>query len=96
MPHRQADTTGLAERLPEPPGDWLRSDEPGDIVTYRLPDDDGVCAAAKLVVRPDLLGERAVRLDRTRGCRSAGTDRFDDVSQAVDAVERELAAVVEG
>jgi len=83
----------LAARLPaDPPAGWQRTDGSGGIVEYRLPGEDGVCAAAKVTVRPDVLGEAAVRVDRTEGCRSAGTARYDDVEAAVDAVRTELQA----
>lgn len=89
------DPEQLADRLPSPPGAWDRTDENGGIVEYRIDGDDGVCAAAKLTVRPDLLGDHAVRLDRKQGCRSAGTSRFDDVTAAVEMVETELHAANE-
>ncbi|MES3517307.1 MAG: hypothetical protein PPP58_06555 [Natronomonas sp.] len=89
------DPDRLAERLPDPPEPWVRSDDGGGIVEYRIPGDDGVCAAAKLTIRPDVLGDSAVRLDRKQGCRSAGTDRFDDLATALDVVETELEASIE-
>lgn len=81
----------LPRQLPtDPPGDWRRTDPGGGIVEYRLPDEARVCTAAKLTVRPDLLGDAAVRLDRTQGCQEAGTTRYDDLSEAVAAVRRTL------
>ena len=84
------DPDRLTEQLPDPSGAWDRTDEAGGIVEYRIAGDDGVCAAAKLTIRPDLLGEHAVRLDRKQGCRNAGTSRFDDLAAAVRTVETEL------
>jgi len=84
------DPEQLTERLPDPPGEWNRTDDGGGIVEYRIAGDDGVCAAAKLTIRPDLLGDAAVRLDRKQGCKNAGTTRFDDLASAVGAVETEL------
>ena len=84
------DPERLTERLPAPPGRWTRTDEAGGIVEYRIAGGDGVCAAAKLTIRPDLLGDHAVRLDRKQGCQSAGTSRFDDIGTAVETVETEL------
>ena len=86
----------LIERLPEPPGEWTRTHEPGGIVEYRIAGNDGICAAAKLTIRPDLLGDRAVRLDRKQGCKGAGTSRFDDLASAVGTVEAELHAADNG
>jgi hypothetical protein len=81
----------LAAALPDdPPTDWRRSDESGGLVEYRLPGSDGVCAAGKVGIRPDVLGESAVRVDYTRGCRHAGTSYYDDVASAAAAVERAL------
>ena len=59
-----ADPQALVDRLPAPPGDWKRSDEPGGIVEYRLPDEESPCTAAKVAVRPDVLSDAAVRLVR--------------------------------
>lgn len=87
-----ADPERLVDRLPAPPGAWTRTDDNGGIVEYRIAGDDGVCAAAKLTIRPDLLGDHAVRLDRKQGCRSAGTTRFDSLDAAVETVEAELRA----
>jgi hypothetical protein len=83
----------LQAALPAPPGAWERYDE-GGAVQYRLPGEDGICAAAKLTARPDRLGEAAVRVDRMADCRSAGTTRHPDVAAAVDAVSEELSAVL--
>jgi hypothetical protein len=86
------DPEQLVDRLPAPLGAWSRTDDTGGIVEYRIPGDDGVCAAAKLTIRPDLLGDHAVRLDRKQGCQSVGTSRFDDITTAVETVEAELRA----
>jgi len=83
----------LEAALPAPPGTWERHDG-GGAVQYRLPGDDGVCAAAKLTARPDRLGDAAVRVDRMAGCRSAGTTRHADLADAADAVAAELSAVL--
>ena len=80
----------LLDRLPAAPGDWERNEEPGGIVEYRLPDEDSPCTAAKIAVRPDILTDAAVRLVRKRGCSDAGSDTFDSLDAAVDAVGREL------
>ncbi|MES3162333.1 MAG: hypothetical protein PPP55_12310 [Halorubrum sp.] len=85
-----ADPDVLRERLPPAPGDWTRTDDTTGTVEYRLPDDDTPCTAGKLTIRPDVLGDDAVRLDRTVNCRSAGTDRFDSVADVVRVVDREL------
>ncbi|MFB6128091.1 MAG: hypothetical protein ABEJ79_12480 [Halolamina sp.] len=85
-----ADGAALVDALPEPPAGWQHSVDGGAVVEYRLPGDDGVCAAAKLTVRPDVLGDAAVRVDRTRGCKSAGTTYHGGVAEAVEAVETEL------
>lgn len=85
-----ADPDDLLERLPAPPGAWERVDSTGGIVEYRLAGEAGVCAAAKVTVRPDPLSAAAVRVDRTRGCASAGTTRHDDVERAVAAVRAAL------
>ncbi|WP_299235670.1 hypothetical protein [Natronomonas sp.] len=90
-----ADPHRLADRLPAPPGEWTRTDNDGGIVEYRIAGDDGVCAAAKLTIRPDHLSERAVRLDRTQGCQRVGTSRFDAVDAAVETVETELRSAAE-
>ena len=94
-PDAAVDPERLAASLPTPPADWERTDAGGGIVEYRLPDEDGVCAAAKVNVRPELLGEAAIRIDLTDGCRSVGTARYDDLPAAVEAVEAELAAAPE-
>lgn len=57
------DPERLSQRLPAPPGEWDRTDDGGGIVEYRIAGTDGVCAAAKLTIHPNLFGERAVRLD---------------------------------
>ncbi|MFW6316880.1 MAG: hypothetical protein ACOC06_00240 [Halorubrum sp.] len=94
MDHQELETAAdpdvLAERLPPAPGGWERTDDLTGTVEYRLPGDDGVCTAAKLSVRPDALGDAAVRLHRTVDCQTAGTDRFDAVDDAVAVVTREL------
>lgn len=94
-PEDTVDPAALVDRLPDPPGAWTRTDQTGGIVEYRLAGADGVCAAAKLVVRPDLLGGDRVRVDRKQGCSDAGTDTFADLDGAVATVERELAAVAD-
>lgn len=94
-PESAADPERLVDRLPSPPEPWERSHDGGGIVEYRLAGDDGVCAAAKLVVRPDLLGDSAVRIDRKQGCQSAGTTRHEDVASAVDALGTELDAATD-
>lgn len=86
-----ADPAELTERLPTAPGEWERSDAAGGIVEYRVAGDEGVCAAAKVTVRPDPLSEAAVRVDRTQGCSSAGTTRHDGIGSAVAAVRTALA-----
>jgi hypothetical protein len=85
-----ADPQALVDRLPAAPGDWERNDEPGGIVEYRLPDEESLCTAAKVAVRPDILSNAAVRLVRKRGCSDAGSDTFDSLEAATDAVSREL------
>ena len=80
----------LIDRVPAAPGDWERNEEPGGIVEYRLPDEESPCTAAKIAVRPDILSDAAVRLVRKRGCNDAGSDTFDSLDAAVDAVGREL------
>lgn len=85
-----ADPQALVDRLPAAPGDWERNDESGGIVEYRLPDEDSHCTAAKVAVRPDILGNAAVRLVRKRGCSDAGSDTFDSLDAAADVVSREL------
>ncbi|MXR50022.1 hypothetical protein GRX03_00155 [Halovenus sp. WSH3] len=91
-----ADPDRLVEALPPARGAWERTDHEGGIVEYVIAGDDGVCTAAKLVVRPDVIEETAVRLDRKRDCTDVGTDRFDDVAAARETVERELSAVLDG
>ena len=80
----------LSQRLPAPPGEWTRTDDGGGIVEYRIAGTDGVCASAKLTVRPDIFSEHAVRVDRKQGCKNAGTTRFENVRTAVETVETEL------
>jgi len=80
----------LIDRLPAAPGDWERNEEPRGIIEYRLPDEESPCTAAKIGVRPDILSDAAVRLGRKRGCSDAGSDTFDSLDAAVDAVGREL------
>lgn len=94
-PETAVDPERLVASLPDPPADWERTDTGGGIVEYRLPGEDGVCAAAKVSVRPELLEEAAVRIDLKDGCRSVGTVRYDDLSRAVEAVEAELTAAPE-
>ncbi|SDW62745.1 hypothetical protein SAMN05443574_105101 [Haloarcula vallismortis] len=93
-PETAADPEALVAALPDPPAPWQRSDANGGIVEYRIPDDDGVCAAAKLVVRPELFDDSAVRVDRKQGCKDVGTGRHPDIESAVDAVTTEIAAAV--
>jgi hypothetical protein len=91
-----ADPGRLTAELPaDPPSGWQRSDTGGGIVEYRLPGDDGICAAAKVTVRPDVIDSAAVRADRKKGCQSAGHETFDDVETAVDAVESTLDRALE-
>lgn len=79
----------LVAALPEPSGGWERH-VGGGAVQYRVPGEHGVRAAAKVTVRPDRLGEAAVRVDRITGCRTAGTTRHEAVDEAVAAVETAL------
>ena len=82
-----ADPETLTAQLPSaPPAGWQRTDSGGGIVEYRLPDDQGLCAAGKVTVRPDVLGDAAVRVDLAKGCSSAGTTMYDSVAAAVEAV----------
>ena len=91
-----ADPERLAAELPaDPPAGWQHSDTGGGVVEYRLPGDDGICAAAKVTVRPDVIDSTAVRVERTKGCRSAGHDTYDDVGAAVEAVESTLRHALE-
>ena len=86
-----ADPETLAAQLPAtPPAGWQRTDNAGGIVEYRLPDDEGLCAAGKVTVRPDVLGDAAVRVDLAKGCRSAGTTYYDTVAAAVAGVAETL------
>lgn len=82
----------LAAHLPTPPQEWDRTRQNGGAVQYRLAGEDGVCALAKLTVRPDHLGKAAIRIDRTGGCRHAGTSKHDDIEEVVQTVTSELAA----
>lgn len=95
-PETAADPDRLSAALPTAPGVWERTDHEGGIVEYVIAGDEGVCTAAKLVVRPEVIDDAAVRLDRKRDCASAGTDRFETVEAAAETVERELAAVLDG
>ena len=90
-----ADPETLTEQLPAAPGEWTRTDESGGVIEYRLPSDESPCTAGKVAVRPDILGDAAVRLVRKRGCSNAGSDRYDSVDAAVRAVTRELRHVLE-
>jgi hypothetical protein len=94
-PETAADPEALVAALPDPPAPWQRSDANGGIVEYRIPDDNGVCAAAKLVVRPELFDDSAVRIDRKQGCKDVGTERRPDIESAVDGVTTELSAAVD-
>lgn len=94
-PETRATPDRLLEALPAPPGDWTRTDREGGIVEYRLPADDGVCDAAKLVVRPELFADAAVRVDRVRGCHGAGTTRHEDVVETSDVVAAALSSGAE-
>jgi len=86
-----ADPEALAARLPAaPPAGWERTDNDGGIVEYRLPGDEGLCAAGKVTVRPDILGDAAVRVDLAKGCQSAGTTDYDSVAAAVEGVAATL------
>lgn len=85
-----ADPSQLVDLLPEAPGPWQRTDENGGIVEYRIAGGDGVCAAAKILIRPDVLGDHAARIDRKQGCKNAGTDRFEDLGALVETVNTEL------
>jgi hypothetical protein len=91
-----ADPERLSAELPaEPPAGWQRSDSEGGIVEYRLPGDDGVCAAAKVMVRPDVIDETAVRVERKKGCQTAGRSRYENVEAAVEAVRDTLERALE-
>ena len=91
-----ADPDRLERRLPaDPPAGWQRTDAGGGIVEYRLPGDDGVCAAAKVTVRPDVVDSAAVRIERKKGCQTAGRSTYDDLEAAVDAVETTLHRALE-
>ena len=90
-----ADPSALADKLPDPPAGWQRSDATGGITEYRYAGDDGVCAVAKLSIRPDLLGSDAVRVDPKRGCSSGKTRYYESIEAAVDGVTTELRRVTE-
>lgn len=90
-----ADPDALREALPPASGDWTRTDDVTGTVEYRLPSDNTPCTAAKLTVRPDLLGDSAVRLDRTVDCHDVGVSRFDAVDDAADIVASELDRAVD-
>ena len=90
-----ANPAALRDRLPPAPGAWTRTADVTGIVEYRLPSDDSPCTAAKITVRPDVLGNAAVRLDKTVNCRAVGTNRFDTVKEAVAVVGRELSYVLD-
>ena len=85
-----ADPDRLSAALPSPPGVWGRTDHDGGIVEYVIAGDEGVYTAAKLVVRPEGIDDGVVRLDRTRDCASAGTDRFETVEHELPAVPDSL------
>jgi len=91
-----ADPAALRDRLPAAPGRWTRTADVTGTVEYRLPSDESPCTAGKLAVRPDVLGDGVVRVDKTVDCQSVGTDRFGDIDSAVGAVERELNHVLRG
>lgn len=94
-PETAADPDQLSAALPAAPGVWERTDHEGGIVEYVIAGDEGVCTAAKLVVRPEIIEDTAVRLDRKRDCAHAGTDRFSTVEAAVETVENELTTVID-
>ncbi len=86
-----ADPERLAAALPtDPPAAWTRTVETSGLVEYRLPSEEGVCTAGKVQVRPDVLGDAAVRVDFVKGCRSAGTNSYESIERAVNVVERTL------
>ncbi|SFR47893.1 hypothetical protein [Halorubrum sodomense] len=91
-----ADPDVLRDRLPPAPGEWTRSADMTGTVEYRLPSGESPCTAAKLTVRPDVLGDGTVRVDKTVGCRGLGTDRYDDLDAVVAAADYELAHVLRG
>lgn len=91
-----ADPERLTAALPtDTPSGWQRSDAGGGIVEYRLPGDDGICAVAKVTVRPDVLGSGAVRVDRKKGCETVGGTVYDDIRTAAEAVESTLHRALE-
>lgn len=85
-----ANPQALVDRLPAAPGDWERYGESGGVVEYRLPNGESACTATKVAVRPGILSDAAVRLVRKRGCSDAGSDTFDSLNAAADAVSREF------
>jgi len=88
-----ADPDDLVAQLPaDPPAGWQRTDSGGGIVQYRLPVEDSPCTAGSVTVRPDVLGEAAVRVDRTKGCQSAGTTYHDSAESAAEVVAELLDA----
>lgn len=92
-----ADPERLAAALPTtPPAGWQRTDSGGGIVEYRLPDEQSRCAAGKVTVRPDVLGDAAVRVDLVKGCRSAGTTYYDSVDSAAERVTETLKTAPSG
>lgn len=91
-----ADPAALRDRLPAAPGRWTRTADVTGTVEYRLPSDESPCTAAKLTIRPDVLGDGAVRVDKTVDCRDVGTDRYDDLDAVVAVVDRELGHVLRG
>lgn len=60
-PETSADPVRMTDALPDPPDPWERADSEGDIVEYWIPDGDGICTAAKIVVRPELVLPRGQR-----------------------------------
>lgn len=91
-PETGADPGRLTDALPDPPDPWQRADNDGGIVEYVIAAEDGVCSAAKLVVRPELFEDSAVRVDRIQGCQDVGTTRHSDIESAVETVTGELSA----
>jgi hypothetical protein len=84
------DPDHLVEALPEAPHPWERTDVPGGIVEYRIAGGGGVCAVAKMIIRPDVLGDHAARIDRKKGCKNAGSDWFENLDALVEIVNTEL------
>lgn len=87
------DPDRLSRRLPDPPEQWERSDGNGGTIEYRIAGEEEVCAIAKLTVRPDIIGDSAIRLDRKQGCQKVGTDRFENIGAVVETVSSELEAL---